>query len=65
LSIQATSEASERVFSDARLIMSTKRTSMKEDLFEALIFLKKNGNLVGGMSSDNVNRDVHSVINVE
>jgi len=27
--------------------MSTKRTSMKEDLFEALIFLKRNGNLVG------------------
>ena len=49
LSIQATSGASERVFSDAGLIMSTKRTSMKEDLFEALIFLKRNGELVGGM----------------
>src|SRR5271170_2944588 len=48
-SIQATSGASERVFSDAGLIMSAKRTSMKEDLFEALIFLKRNGNLVGGM----------------
>ena len=47
LSIQATSGASERVFSDAGLIMSSKRTSMKEDLFEALIFLKRNGNLVG------------------
>jgi hypothetical protein len=47
LSIQATSGASERVFSDAGLIMSSKRTSMKTDLFEALIFLKRNGNLVG------------------
>ncbi|GET50019.1 zinc finger BED domain-containing protein 1-like [Rhizophagus irregularis DAOM 181602=DAOM 197198] len=47
LSIQATSGASERVFSDAGLIMSSKRTSMKADLFEALIFLKRNGNLVG------------------
>ena len=47
LSIQATSGASERVFSDAGLIMSSKRTSMKENLFEALIFLKRNGNLVG------------------
>ncbi|EXX69102.1 hypothetical protein RirG_099030 [Rhizophagus irregularis DAOM 197198w] len=47
LCIQATLGASERVFSDAGLIMSSKRTSMKEDLFEALIFLKRNGNLVG------------------
>ncbi|GES83504.1 zinc finger BED domain-containing protein 4-like [Rhizophagus clarus] len=49
LSIQATSGASERVFSDTGLIMSAKRTRMKEDLFEALIFLKRNSNLVGGM----------------
>ncbi|GET01513.1 zinc finger BED domain-containing protein 1-like [Rhizophagus clarus] len=49
LSIQTMSGASERVFSDARLIMSVKRMRMKEDLFEALIFLKRNGNLVGGM----------------
>ncbi|GBC42762.2 zinc finger BED domain-containing protein 1-like [Rhizophagus irregularis DAOM 181602=DAOM 197198] len=47
LSIQATLGASERVFSDAGLIMSSKRTSIKADLFEALIFLKRNGNLVG------------------
>ncbi|CAB4491270.1 unnamed protein product [Rhizophagus irregularis] len=47
LCIQATLGASERVFSDAGLIMSSKRTSMKEDLFEALIFLKRNGDLVG------------------
>ncbi|CAB4434032.1 unnamed protein product [Rhizophagus irregularis] len=45
--LNATSGASERVFSDAGLIMSSKRTSMKEDLFEALIFLKRNGDLVG------------------
>ena len=49
LSIQATSGASERVFSDAELIMSAKRTRIKEDLFEALIFLKRNGSLVKGM----------------
>ncbi|GBC12604.1 zinc finger BED domain-containing protein 1-like [Rhizophagus irregularis DAOM 181602=DAOM 197198] len=53
LSIQATSGASERVFSDAGLIMSAKRTSMKEDLFEALIFLKRNGDLIGGMFNNN------------
>jgi hAT family protein len=53
LSIQATSGASERVFSDAGLIMSAKRTRMKEDLFEALIFLKRNGNLVNGMFVNN------------
>lgn len=35
--IQATSGASEHVFRDAGLIMTAKRTSMKEDLFEALI----------------------------
>ncbi|CAB4410377.1 unnamed protein product [Rhizophagus irregularis] len=49
LSIQATSGASEHVFSDAGLIMTAKRTSMKEDLFEALIFLKRNGNMVDMM----------------
>jgi hAT family C-terminal dimerisation region len=49
LSIQASSGASERVFSDAGLIMSAKRTRMKEDLFEALIFLKRNCDLVGGI----------------
>ena len=54
LFIQATSSASERVFSDAGLIMSSKRTKMKEDLFEALIFLKRNGDLTGGMfNNDN------------
>lgn len=49
LSIQTTSGASERVFSDAGLIMTSKRTSMKEDLFEALTFLKRNGNMVDRM----------------
>ena len=53
LSIQATSGASERVFSDAELIMSAKRTRMKENLFEALIFLKRNGNLVDRMFDNN------------
>ncbi|EXX55558.1 hypothetical protein RirG_224410 [Rhizophagus irregularis DAOM 197198w] len=53
LSIQATSGASERVFSDAGLIMSAKRTSIKEDLFEALIFLKRNGDLIGGIFNNN------------
>ena len=48
-SIQATSAASECVFSDVGLIMTAKRTSMKEDLFEALIFLKRNGGIVGRM----------------
>ena len=43
-------------------MMSAKRTSMKEDLFEALIFLKRNGELVGGMFNNNICKDV---INVE
>ena len=37
------------VFSDGGLIMTAKRTSMKEDLFEALVFLKRNGGIVGKM----------------
>ena len=41
--------ASERVFSDAGLIMSAERMRIKEDLFEALIFLKRNCDLVGGI----------------
>ena len=41
LSIQATSGVSERVFSDVKLIISTKRMRIKEDLFEALIFWKE------------------------
>ncbi|CAB4484561.1 unnamed protein product [Rhizophagus irregularis] len=56
-------DVSERVFSDAGLIMSAKRTSMKEDLFEALIFLKRNGELVGGMFNNN--NTCTSIINVE
>jgi len=47
------SGTSERVFSNAGLIMSAKRTQMKEDLFEALIFLKRNGNLVDGIFDNN------------
>lgn len=42
LAIQATSAASEWLFSDAGNIMTAKRTSMKYDLFETLIFLKRN-----------------------
>lgn len=34
LSIQTTSGASEHVFSDVDLIMTIKRTSVKEELFE-------------------------------
>ena len=40
INIQATSGASERVFSNAGF-MTAKRTSLNEDLFEALIFLKE------------------------
>ena len=47
------SRVNKRVFSNARLIMLAKRINMKEDLFEALIFLKRNGNLVGGMFNNN------------
>ncbi|GET53346.1 zinc finger BED domain-containing protein 1-like [Rhizophagus irregularis DAOM 181602=DAOM 197198] len=53
LCIQASSGASERVFSDAGLIMSAKRMRIKEDLFEALIFLKRNCDLVGGIFNNN------------
>ncbi|CAG8802425.1 2049_t:CDS:1, partial [Racocetra persica] len=44
--IQATSSASERLFSDARNIITNKRTSLKLEVFETLIFLKRNGLVV-------------------
>ena len=52
LAVQATSAASERLFSDAGNIMTAKRTSMKCDLFETLIFLKRNKPIVDGMLSN-------------
>ncbi|CAG8582078.1 6250_t:CDS:1 [Cetraspora pellucida] len=45
-SIPATSTPSECLFSDARNIMSSKHTNLKSQVFEQLIFLKRNYNLV-------------------
>ena len=41
-SVQASSAPVERIFSQAGLILSSKRTNMKEDLFRDLVFLRTN-----------------------
>lgn len=46
LSIPATSTASERLFSDSGNIMNSKRTQLNEILFERILFLKRNMNVV-------------------
>ena len=48
-----------------RLIMSAESTSMNEDLFGALIFIKRNGKLVGGMFNNSICKDALSVIDIE
>jgi hypothetical protein len=42
MAMSATSTPSERLFSSAGNIMSVKRTSLKPLLFERILFLKKN-----------------------
>ena len=44
--VQATSAAIERVFSQAGLVLSSKRTKMNERLFRELVFLRVNHNLL-------------------
>ncbi|CAF2019737.1 unnamed protein product [Rotaria magnacalcarata] len=45
-SIQATSAPIERVFSQAGIIMSPRRTSMNEEVFKSLVFLRVNQNMI-------------------
>lgn len=45
-SIQATSAPVERVFSQAGIIMSPRRTSMNEEVFRSLVFLRVNQNFI-------------------
>ncbi|CAF2140723.1 unnamed protein product [Rotaria magnacalcarata] len=45
-SVQASSAPIERVFSQAGLIMSPRRTSMLEEVFRSLVFLRVNQNLL-------------------
>lgn len=45
-SVQASSAPIERVFSQAGLIMSSRRTSMLEDVFRSLVFLRVNESLI-------------------
>jgi hypothetical protein len=45
-SIQASSAPVERVFSQAGLIMSPRRTSMLEDVFRSLVFLRVNKSMI-------------------
>jgi len=42
LAVSATSTASERLFSDARNLLTNKRTCMKPKLFKKIMFLKRN-----------------------
>lgn len=45
-SVQASSAPIERVFSQAGLIMSARRTSMLDDVFRSLVFLRANQSLI-------------------
>lgn len=45
-SVQASSAPIERVFSHSGLIMSPRRTSMRDELFQSLVFLRVNQNLL-------------------
>jgi hypothetical protein len=45
-SIQASSAPIERAFSQAGIIMSPRRTSMREEVFRNLVFLRMNQNLI-------------------
>ena len=45
-SVQASSAPIERVFSQAGIIMSPRRTSMREEVFESLVYLRVNRNLM-------------------
>jgi hypothetical protein len=45
-SIQASSAPIERVFSQADVIMSPRRTSMQEEVFRSLVFLRVNQNFI-------------------
>jgi hypothetical protein len=45
-SIQASSAPIERVFSQAGVIMSPRRTSMQEEVFRSLVFLRVNQNFI-------------------
>ena len=49
LSIYACSTASERLFSDAGNLLTTKRTRISPDLFKKLIFLKRNTKYVNSI----------------
>jgi hypothetical protein len=44
--ISATSVSSERLFSDVRNLITNKRSSLKSEKVEKLIFLKRNANLL-------------------
>ncbi|CAF2843391.1 unnamed protein product [Rotaria sp. Silwood2] len=45
-SIQVSSTSFERVFSQAGIIMSPKRTTMRKEIFRSLVFLRVNQNLI-------------------
>jgi hypothetical protein len=45
-SIQASSAPIERIFSQAGVIMSPRRTSMSEEVFRSLVFLRVNQDLI-------------------
>ena len=55
LSISATSTSSERLFSQAGNTMTSKRTQLNPKLFEKLLFLKKNYDVIGGIFPTEIN----------
>jgi len=53
LAAPATSTPSERLFSDARNLLSAKRTRMNSELFKRIMFLKRNGPKIDSIYSYN------------
>lgn len=63
LSISATSTSSERLFSQAGNTMTAKRTQLKPKLFEKLLFLKKNHNVIGKIFPSEIN-EINEIIEI-
>jgi hypothetical protein len=53
LAIPATSTSSERLFSDAGNLLTSKRSNIDSELFKRMIFLKRNATKVENIHNNN------------